>query len=417
MLQKITTYYKQHLQAFMLVGILGGAVCGFLLPHLCIQTSLIGELFLRVLSLLVVPVIILSMLSGVLNLKGSENIARIGFKALLYYATTTALAVLVGLTLVNIIQPGTGTSPNRDKVLHEVIHTEDTKEPTSAFRLSDVARNIVPKNIIQAGAEGNVLGLIFFTVFLGIALLHVKHDGVTHVISATSALFEGVLWMIEQILLLAPIGFFSLIGSLVGEFVLEESLVQLGIDIGWYTLTVVCGLIIHGVVVLPLIASLFRIAPLPFAKAMFPALTTAFSTASSSATLPITLDALEHRAGVSNKIASFVAPLGATVNMDGTAIYEAVAVVFIANMLGVDLSAIQQVTIFLTATFSAIGAAGIPGAGLIMMVLVLNSVGLPADGIKLIVVVDRGLDMLRTCINVWGDSIGAALIARTEEQR
>ncbi len=417
MLRNLAALYKQHLQTFMFIGIIGGALFGFLLPELSVQTALIGELFLRLLSLLVVPVIVLSMLAGVFNLKGSENIARIGLKAILYYATTTALAVVVGLTLVNIIQPGTGDSPNREKVLAEVITTDTMQEAKASFRLSDVARNIVPKNIFQAATEGNVLGLIFFTIFLGVALLQIKHPGVDAVMSSTSALFDGVLWMIEQILLLAPLGFFSLIASLVGEFVLEESLLQLGVDIGWYTLTVVSGLLVHALIILPVLASLFRVSPLSFAQAMFPALTTAFSTASSSATLPVTLDSLEHRAGVSNKIASFVAPLGATVNMDGTAIYEAVAVVFIANMLGVDLSGTQQLMIFLTATFSAIGAAGIPGAGLIMMVLVLHSVGLPADGIKLVVVVDRVLDMLRTSINVWGDSIGAAIIARTEEQR
>ncbi len=395
----------------MLAAIALGALSGFFVPQFMLQTALIGELFLRMLTMLVVPVIILSILSGVTNLEGTGNLARLGVKTLIYYTATTALAVCVGLTLVNIIQPGLGETP---LTLPE--QSQDFDQTKTGSSLSDVARNIIPKNIFVAATEGNVLGLIFFSFFLGIALLSIKHSASATIIAGISALFDAVIWMIEKTMLLAPIGFFSLTGSIIAEYVAEDKLDAFGGAVGWYTLTVASGLLAHGLIVLPLLARLYSLRPVYFAKAMAPALTTAFSTASSAATLPITLDRLEKNAGISNKISSFVAPLGATVNMDGTAIYEAVAVVFIANMYGVELTFAQQFLIFLTATFSAIGAAGIPGAGLIMMVLVLNSVGLPAEGVKLVLVVDRLLDMMRTCLNVWGDSIGAAIVATSEKE-
>jgi len=215
-------------------------------------------------------------------------------------------------------------------------------------------------------------------------------------------------------MLLAPIGFFSLIASLIGGFLLKGQLALLGESLLEYTATVVMGLLIHGCIFLPLIARFFGVRPFKLFRAMTPAVLSAASTASSSATLPITLDCLERKAGVPTRIGSFVAPLGSTINMDGTAIYEAIAVVFIANMLGTELTFSHQILIFLTATLSAVGAAGIPGAGLIMMVLILNTVGLPEEGIMLVIIVDRLLDMLRTAVNVWGDSVGAAVIASTE---
>lgn len=394
----------------MFLGIILGALGGYLFPEQSISLSLVGELFLRVLTMLIVPVIIISMLAGIVNLKDSSSLGRLGIKAVVFYFCTTALAVLIGLTLVNVIGPGLGESPlNREQVQMDIASNNP-----AAGGLTEVAKNIIPKNVVQAASQGNVLGLIFFCVFLGIAILSIRHPGVEVLKKGIGAAFEAIIWMVDKVMLVAPIGVCSLVANLVGDFVSQNQLSELGSAIGWYTLTVASGLVFHGIVSLPLLAVLFRIHPLRFAKAMLPALSTAFSTASSAATLPITIDSLEHRAKVSNQVSSFVAPLGATVNMDGTAIYEAVAAVFIANMYGVDLTFGQQTTIFLTATFSAVGAAGIPGAGLIMMTLVLSSVGLPAEGIQLIVVVDRALDMLRTCLNVWGDSIGAAIIARTE---
>lgn len=407
--------YRKYLNTFILAGIVLGLLSGLLLPELALGTALIGELFLRLLTLLIVPVIVVSMIAGILNLDDSGNLGRLGLKTIIYYSCTTALAVAVGLLMVNLIQPGKDTASQLAKppVVEQV--EEDATKVKTAGGLADVARKIIPKNIINAALKGNALGLIFFSIFIAIALLSIKHEGVQYIRLSIGALFDAIIFMVDKVMLLAPLGVFSLVAKLVAEFMLEDKLGELGGSIAWYTATVISGLLVHAVISLPLLAVFFKINPLPFFKAVFPAVSTAFSTASSAATLPITIDSLKKRANVPDKIASFVAPLGATVNMDGTAIYEAVAAVFIANMYGVDLSAGEQFIIFITATFSAVGAAGIPGAGLIMMTLVLNAVGLPVEGIQLIVVVDRGLDMLRTSINVWGDSLGAAIIAKSEK--
>jgi len=394
----------------MLAGIILGVLAGYFFSDLSQVTGLIGELFLRLLTLLIVPVIVVSMLAGILNLDDSGSLGRLGIKTILYYASTTALAVLIGLFLVNYIEPGKGETQTISLEQTNTEHTTSSEE----YEIAEVIKNIIPPNIVKAGMEGKVLGLIFFPIFLGIALLHVKEPGIDKIKSIISALFSAIIWMVDKAMLIAPVGVCSLVAVTTASMVAEGTLLSFGSSIGYYTLTVICGLLVHALISLPLLALIFGINPLKFALAVFPALSTAFSTASSAATLPITLKSLEIRAGISNRISSFVAPLGATVNMDGTAIYEAVAALFIANMYGIDLSFSEQLIIFLTATFSAVGAAGIPGAGLIMLVLVLNSVGLPVEGISLVVAVDRLLDMLRTCVNVWGDSLGAGIIAVSE---
>ncbi|MCI5066656.1 dicarboxylate/amino acid:cation symporter [bacterium] len=412
-------FYTKNLNGFLFASIVFGFAFGVIFPEFTPSLKLTGELFIRLLTLLIIPVIFFSMLSGVLNLQDSSSLARIGVRTFLYYTATTALAVLLGLVLVRVIQPGLeeGKSGAAAEILQGSAETGGDPAGVSGG-IDDVLRNIIPDNIVEAMASGNVLGTIFFSIFLGIALLQLPPNAsITALRDGVQTIFSAIIWMIDKVMLLAPIGFFALIAELVGGFVLEGQLRTLGDSLVWYTVTVMLGLLLHGIITLGGIALFFRINPLTFFQAMFPALLSAFSTASSSATLPITLDCLERRAGVPNRISSFVAPLGATINMDGTAIYEAVAVVFIANMLGVELSLTEQALVFLTATVSAVGAAGIPGAGLIMMVLILQTVGLPPDGVKLVIVVDRALDMLRTATNVWGDSIGAAIIASKEPKR
>lgn len=404
--------YKKRLNSFMFLGILCGLFLGIFLPDLSLSFSLVGNLFLRSLMLLIIPVIVVSMISGILNLDDAGTLGRLGVKALAFYAATTAIAVITGLLIVNIIQPG--VTPNPLEIPSSSLQSEGSMEGTPEKGLTKVIENIIPKNVVKAAVDGNVLGLIFFSVFLGIALLCSNPPGLPTVRAVMSSLYDAVIWMVDQIMLVAPIGVFSLVATLAANLTKSGTLTQFGGEIGEYCVTVIIGLLFHALISLPLIAIIFKINPLEFAKAMFPAVSTAFSTASSSATLPITIESLRDRAEVSNRVSSFVAPLGATVNMDGTAIYEAVAALFIANMYGIELSFTQQVVVFLTATFSAIGAAGIPGAGLIMMTLVLNSVGIPVEGIQIVIIVDRALDMLRTSINVWGDSIGAAIIARSE---
>ena len=401
----------------MLLGIILGIVSGIYLPEFSTSTAILGEIFLRLLSLLIIPVIVVSMISGILGLGDSSSLGRLGIKTIIYYACTTALAVITGLALVNVIEPGKDNPTNTRVEISEnsTVNSQALEEPKGG--IADVVKKVFPRNIVKAAYEGNILGLIFFSIALGIAFLSIKHPGVETIKQVVEASFEAVITLVDWAMYTAPIGIFSLVAKLTADFVLDGTLLELGGSIASYSITVIAGLIIHGLFTLSIIAFFFKINPLKFFIAMFPAVSTAFSTASSAATLPLTIDSLEHRAGVPNKHASFVAPLGATINMDGTAIYEAIAAVFIANMYGVDLSLGQQAIIFLTATFSAIGAAGIPGAGLIMMTLVLNSVGLPAQGIELVVIVDRALDMLRTSVNVWGDSIGAAILAVSEGEQ
>ena len=411
-MSKLFTSYKNRLNTFLFLGILAAIPFGYLMPESLPMTGLIGELFLRSLYLLIVPIIVVSMLAGILQFEDSRQLGTIGLRTLLYYGLTTAIAVATGLVVVNIVNPGISTEETTSASLST--QAAATSEAPAARKggIAEVVRKIIPKNVVAAASEGNVLGLIFFTTLFAIALLLQGEQCKTHIKPIVDVIFAALIWLVDLAMILAPVGIFCLVSGTVSDAVEKNMVGTVGYEIVRYSFTVLSGLLFHALVSLPLILLFFGISPIKFAKAMLPAITTAFSTASSSATLPITLDSLSRRANVSEKVSSFVAPLGATVNMDGTAIYEAVAAIFIANMYGVDLTFTQQFVIFLTATFSAIGAAGIPGAGLIMMTLVLDSVGLPAEGIGLIVGVDRILDMFRTSINVWGDSIGAAIIAR-----
>ena len=405
--------YKHRLNTFLFFGILAALPFGYFTPDLAQSFSFVGDLFLRSLSLMIIPIIFISVLSGILQFDQTEQLGRVGIKTVIYYAVTTALAVITGLIMVNLIEPGK-SELKLETAIHQKVDQQSAS--TNSGGLLEVTKKIIPTNIIQAASEGNVLGLIFFTVILGLALLKHPGSGQEHIRQIVNVLFSSLIWMVDLIMLFAPIGIFALIGNLIAETILSKTINTVGYEIFRYSLTVLAGLAIHGGLTLTLLLKYFKVSPIGFFKDMLPALLTAFSTASSAATLPITIDSLENRSNVPNKIAGFVASLGATVNMDGTAIYEAVAAVFIANIYGIELSFNNQLVVFLTATFSAIGAAGIPGAGLIMMTLVLSSVGLPAEGIGLIVVVDRILDMFRTCINVWGDSIGAKIIAVGENE-
>lgn len=287
-----------------------------------------------------------------------------------------------------------------------IVGQRQKAEPT---QLVDVLLGMIPTNVVRAIASGDVLPIIFFALLFGLALSLVGEPAVP-VVRWMDGAFSAVMKITGWVMWLAPIGVFALLGKVMAEMGPDVLARLVG-----YMATVLGGLFIHGVIVLPLLLYLFaRVNPFRFAKAMSRALATALATSSSSATLPVTLECAEHKAGVSNRVASFVLPLGATVNMDGTALYEAVAALFIAQIYGVDLSFGQQVVVFLTATLAAVGAAGVPSAGLVTMVMVLRAVGLPEEGIGLIVGVDRVLDLFRTTVNVWGDCVGAAIVARAE---
>lgn len=360
----------------------------------------IGGLFIRLLKLIIIPLILTSVITGILRLKDPSELGRIGLMTVGYYMGTTLMAVVVGLLVVNALDPGVG--------LNLTVAGEPELRPTP---LADVFTNIVPTNVFGAFSAGDMLPTIFVAIVGGLALLSMR-DRAVPLIDVIESANELILLITDWIMRTAPLG----VAALFVATLLDPQLVDLAqffSDLGLYMLAVVGGLSIHAVVVLPLfLVLLARYSPIRYFQALSPALLTAFSTASSSATFPVTLDAVTDRAKVNEKAGDFVLPLGATINMDGTALYEAVAAIFIANALGIELGFAQQVIIVLTATLAAIGAAGVPSAGLVTMIIVLESVGLPAAGYGLVVAVDRILDQCRTTVNVWGDAVGAAVVGR-----
>ncbi len=397
---------KFNLTVWILVSMGLGALAGLVLKERVQHIAFIGELFIKVLKMVIVPLVLASIIMGIVSVGNIGKLGRLGAKTFAYYLSTTFLAVIVGLVLVNIVRPGDGFPINEEakKDLSEVAQTTPI----------DIVTNIVPDNLIAAMAKADMLSLIFFALLFG-AVLTTLGEKAKGLINFFDALNQAMMKLVEWIMYVAPIGIFALIAQLFGSPDIGKKITSLGAYMG----TVVGGLLFHAVVTLPLLLWLFgRCSPWTFFRKMGAALTTAFSTASSSATLPVTMECLEEKVGVSNRTASFVLPLGATINMDGTALYESVAALFIAQMYGVDLTFGQQVVVILTATLASIGAAAIPSAGLFTMVIVLEAVGFQTEqiavGIGMIWGVDRILDMCRTAVNVWGDSCGAAVVARLE---
>lgn len=357
----------------------------------------VGDLFVRSLKLIVLPLVVVSIISGIQQMGSTSKLSTVGWKTLLYYISTTFVAVIIGIVIVNLIQPGVG--------LNLVIPGGEVMKPTPILQ---VFQDIIPPNIFKALSAGKMLPTIFASFLFGIGLLSVGDKGkpVADLIESLNVIiFKIVGWVMAT----APIGVFALFMATL----LDPKLADLSIffeNLFLYMVSVVLGLGIHGVIALPLFLILLtKRNPLAFFSSLAPALLTAFSTASSSATYPITRERTID-AGVSRESADFVLPLGATINMDGTALYEAVAAVYIANAIGVDLSFGAQIIIVLTATLAAIGAAGVPSAGLVTMIIVLEAVGLPPGGYVLVIAVDRILDMCRTTVNVWGDAVGAAVV-------
>jgi Na+/H+-dicarboxylate symporter len=367
-----------------------------------------GDLFLRMLKMVAIPLIITSLLTGVVGLGKAERLGKMFSRTLLYYMITSLLAIVTGLAMVNLIDPGGGRSAAEKPAAEEKQVEEEERELSTI--LYEQLEAMIPANPIGAAADGKFLSIIAFTLAFGIFTILVGGRTAEVVGDLSQATFKVMMTMTMAIIRLAPAGVFC--------FILSVTAVQ-GLEIfaslGMYMLTVACALGFHAIITLPLI--LYFVArrnPLQYAGAMSPALLTAFGSASSNGTLPLTLTCVEKRAGVSNRVGSFVLPLGATINMDGTALYEVVAVLFIAQYSGIDLSVTQQIIVAITALLASIGAAGIPHAGLVMMVIILQAVGLPTESQGLIIAVDRVLDMARTSVNVWSDSCGCAVIARFE---
>jgi Na+/H+-dicarboxylate symporter len=364
-----------------------------------------GDLFLMSLKMIIVPLVMASMIVGVTGLGDVRKLRRIGGLTVLYYAVTTAIAVGLGILVVNLIRPGIGISLDQGTfAVPDVVAGKDE------IGFTEIVLSFVSDNIFASMAQLQLLPIIVFSLVFGAVLTTLAPRHADPVVGFFTGLNEAIMKIVELIMWFAPLGVFGLVAE---KFGAAGDLLALVTSVGKYMAAVLLGLGVHALVVLPLILWwVGRRNPWRYMLGMGSALGTAFSTASSSATLPLTIESVEEKNQVSKKSAYFVLPLGATINMDGTALYESVAAIFIAQAVGVELTAGQQVLVFITATLAAIGAAGIPQAGLVTMVIVLQAVGLPLEGIGLILAVDWLLDRFRTTVNVWGDSVGAGVIDR-----
>ena len=391
----------------MLGGIASGVVCGWIFGTEMEVVAWMGEIFLNLLKMLVVPLIVSSMIVGVSGLGDVRKVGKTGALTLIYFMTTTAISVALGLFMVNIINPGVGVEMIAQELPQRIAEKE-------AIGITDILKSFVSDNLVRSMANLDILPIIIFSLVFGGVLTTLGDKG-KPVVAFFDGVNEAIMKVVHLVMYVAPLGVFALIASKMGAAGGGELFVAEIMKLGKYALTVVLALMIHAVVVLPLI--LFFVTgrnPLRYLINASEAVVTAFSTASSSATLPVTIECAELRNKVSRKASLFVLPLGATVNMDGTALYEAVAALFIAQLFGIELGFGQQMIIFLTATLAAVGAAGIPQAGLVTMVMVLTAVGLPLEGIGMLLSIDWLLDRFRTATNVWGDSVGAAVVDTLE---
>jgi Na+/H+-dicarboxylate symporter len=388
----------------VLIGIVIAIVLAFasvaLFGEAMISVEWLGTLFLKALKMIIVPLVMASMIVGVTGLGDVRRLGKLGGTTVLYFAVTTGIAVSIGLVMVNLLQPGVGVSIEGMAVPENIAARE-------AITLPDLVLSLVSDNIVASMADMQLLPVILFSLVFGAVLTTIGPSG-QPVVDFFRGLNDIMMKLVMLLMLVAPFGIFGLVA---GRFARAGDVSELIGGLGLYMLTVIAALAIHGLIVLPAILWIFgRRNPVVYLFNMATALLTAFSTASSSATMPLTIQGVEKHNRVSEKAAGFVIPLGATVNMNGTALYEGIAAMFIAQAVGLDLGLGQQVIVLLTATLAAIGAAGIPEAGLVTMVIVLNAVGLPIEGIGLILAVDWLLDRFRTTVNVWGDACGAAVV-------
>ncbi len=400
------TKIKLHWQ--ILIGLLIGVLFGLYLTDYVKYVTWMGDIFLRALKMVIVPLVFSSIVSGVANIGSGENLGRLGFKTLLYYVMTSIFAILTGLVLVNLFQPGVGADLGFSKQVEGLSAAKESFGKTLI--------DIIPSNIFNAFAQSQMLQIIFFAILFGFFITKIDDKYQNQLTGFFNAVFDVMMKVTLFVIKFTPLGVLGIVAGIVAVQAGDASaLLDIVGRLGIYMICVLLGLVFHAFVTLPLILKILGKAnPLKHFEAMTTPLLTAFSTSSSNATLPLTMEAVEHNSGVSNKITSFMLPLGATVNMDGTALYECVAAMFIAQAYGVHLGFLQQMIVVVTALLASIGAAGIPMAGLVMITIVLSAVGLPLEGVGLILAVDRILDMCRTTVNVWSDSCGAVVVAHSE---
>ena len=390
----------------MLIGISMGGLCGWIFGKEMLVVEWMGEMFLDTLKMLVIPLIISSMIVGITGLGDIRKVGKAGTITLIYFLSTSGIAVMVGIIVVNIMQPGLGVELTTD-IPEKVAGKE-------SIGITDILTSFVTPNLFESMAKMEILPIIMFSLVFGGVLTTLGEKGKL-VISVFDGINIAIMKIVHLVMYFAPLGVFALVSSKLGAAGGGDLFLAELLKIGKFAVTVILGLMIHALITLP--AILFFVAkqnPLIYFKNMSNALTTALSTASSAATLPVTIECVEEENKISRRTTLFVIPLGATVNMNGTALYESIAAIFIAQMVGIHLELSDQILIFLTATLAAIGAAGIPEAGLVTMVIVLQAVGLPLEGIGMLLSIDWFLDRIRTSVNVWGDSIGAAVVDRLE---
>ena len=396
-----------------IVGHLVGQDSGFLGVAFYDVFDFVGTLFINALKMLIVPLIASSIIVGVAGIGSSGDLGRLGGKTLLFYAITTLSAILVGLVLVNTVQPGLVNGEPAQDLLALSADADTVAAKVGEKGAGDVVEiflRMVPPNIIEAAANGEMLGLIFFSILFGFFMTRLGHETADPLFRFWDAVFHVMMRMTEWVMLFAPIGVFGLVARTVAKTGFDAAAPLIV-----FALTVLGALLFHAAVTLPsMLRMVAKVSPLALYRAIAPALLTAFSTASSSATLPITIDCVEKNAGVPNRISSFVLPLGATVNMNGTALYECVAAMFIAQAYGLELSFGVQFSIVVIALVTSIGVAGIPSASLVAIAIILSAVGLPVEAIGVLFVFDRVLDMARTSINILGDACCAVIVARLE---
>lgn len=379
-----------------------------------------GTIFINLLKLIAIPLIIVSLINGISGLDDVSRLSRIGFKTMGLYLVATILAVSIGLIAANLIRPGNFFTSDIQLEYSSDSLSQAAGNPDSVSGPLQFIVNLIPDNIFDALTDNSrMLQIIFFSLLFGISIVLTNQEKTRQLRLLFESLNEVVMRMIHLIMYAAPIGVFALIASITTDLAGQnpsDTYALFG-SLGMYTLTVILGLVFLIFIVYPVALSVFtNVSPRQFFKAMSPAQLLAFSTSSSAATLPMTMQCCEENLGLKKEVTSFVLPLGATINMDGTSLYQAVAAIFLAQIYQMDLSFVQQLTIILTATLASIGSAAVPGAGMIMLVIVLSSVGIPTEGIALIFAVDRPLDMLRTVVNITGDSVVASIVNISEKQ-
>ena len=424
MIKRIPLYVK--ILAGLAIGIFVGIIAvitnsgGFIIDYV----KPFGTIFLNLLKLIAIPLIFTSLVSGIAGLSNIKTFSTLGVQTFVLYIVTTVIAVCIGLGLVNLIRPGDYFSEGKRSEMMAKYGQSISIDEKNVQNLGHRSPlqflvDMVPENIVDAASSNtSMLQIIVFAVLFGLALISINEQFSEPVKKFIVGLNEVILKIVDFIMLIAPIGVLALMAGLIVDVIGKDAAegIQLFVSLGLYFLTVLVGIFIIIILIYPSILRIFvKVSFRQFYKAIFPAQLVAFSTSSSAATLPVTMEQVEKELGIDREITSFVLPLGVTINMDGTSLYQAIASVFIAQVMGIDLSLSQMLTVLIMAVMASIGSAGVPGAGMVMLIVILNSIGIPAEGLALIIAIDRPLDMFRTVVNVTGDAMIATLLGKNRK--